>query len=145
MISGWPRRCPSAVWCDASTRPATAAVHAAIVQLGFEGTVLKRPSSLYRPGRHGVWRKYKARHTARGCCWRSVRTVTGTGSASAMSMAAGWWRSPAPAPSVRSANPVNLVYSRVDADGDLREVRLAALADTKRSRISTRQFSQGGG
>jgi ATP-dependent DNA ligase len=49
-----------------TSRPATAAVHAAIVALGFEGTVLKRPSSLYRPGRHGVWHEYKARHTAQG-------------------------------------------------------------------------------
>jgi ATP-dependent DNA ligase len=36
------------------------------VELGFEGTVLKRPSSRYRPGRHGVWLKHKARHTADG-------------------------------------------------------------------------------
>jgi ATP-dependent DNA ligase len=113
------------------SRPATAAVHAAIVELGFEGTVLKRPSSLYRPGRHGVWRKHKARHTTQGVLlaarqdrdghWYSVCDVDGrrvvalAGASSADQV----------------GEPVSLVYSRVDADGDLREVRLAAPGGTK--------------
>ena len=41
-------------------------MHGAILELGFEGTVLKGPSSLYWPGRHSGWRKHKARHTAEG-------------------------------------------------------------------------------
>ena len=86
------------------SRPATPTVHAAIVELGFEGTVLKRPSSLYRPGRHGVWRKHKARHTVEGVLLAVRQDQTGTGTACAMSVAAGWWRSPAPAPLIRSAS-----------------------------------------
>jgi ATP-dependent DNA ligase len=40
--------------------------HDAIVALGFEGTVLKRQSSTYRPGRQSTWVKHKARHVAPG-------------------------------------------------------------------------------
>jgi hypothetical protein len=43
---------------------ASAREHDAIVALGFEGTILKRPASTYRPGRQTTWRKYKARHRA---------------------------------------------------------------------------------
>jgi ATP-dependent DNA ligase len=106
--------------------PATRAAHAAIVALGFEGTVLKRPNSIYRPGRHRVWRKHKARHTADGVLlavrqdrdgrWhgvcdvdgRRVVAIAGAGSTDLV------------------GELVSLVYSRVDADGGLREVRLAA-------------------
>jgi ATP-dependent DNA ligase len=106
--------------------PATAAAHAAIVGLGFEGTVLKRPNSVYRPGRHGVWLKHKALHTADGVLlavrqdrdgrWHGVcdvggRRVVALAGASAAD---------------RVGELVSLVYSRVDADGGLREVRLAA-------------------
>ncbi|MGZ6662534.1 MAG: hypothetical protein ACXVHL_34985, partial [Solirubrobacteraceae bacterium] len=35
----------------AVSQPATPAAHEAIVALGFEGTVLKRLGSAYRPGR----------------------------------------------------------------------------------------------
>jgi ATP-dependent DNA ligase len=106
--------------------PATAAAHAAIVGLGFEGTVLKRPNSPYRPGRHRVWLKHKARHTADGMLlavrrdrdglWHGVcdvggRRVVALASASATDQV---------------GELVGLVYSRVDADGGLREVRLAA-------------------
>ena len=63
-----------------------------MIELGFEGSVLKRPASAYRAGRHRSWRKLKARHVARG------------------TMA------------------IELVYSRVDAEGALREVRLAPAA-----------------
>jgi bifunctional non-homologous end joining protein LigD len=47
--------------------PASPEAHAAIVALGFEGTVLKRPSSTYRPGRRRAWLKQKARYTPTGC------------------------------------------------------------------------------
>ena len=108
------------------SRPATPAAHAAIVELGFEGTVLKRPSSVYRPGRHGVWLKHKARHTAAGVLlavrqdrdgqWHGVCDVNGR---RVVAVAA--------ASSIdRVGELVSLVYSRVDADGGLREVRLAA-------------------
>ncbi len=111
----------------AESVPATAAAaHAAIVGLGFEGTVLKRPNSAYRPGRHRVWVKHKARHTADGVLlaagqdrdgrWHGVcdvggRRVVALASASCAD---------------RVGELVGLVCSRVDADGGLREVRLAA-------------------
>jgi hypothetical protein len=109
--------------------PASRAAHAAIVALGFEGTVLKRPGSRYRPGRRRVWLKHKARHTADGMLlsvhrdhhgqWhavcdidgRRVSVVAGAGSADQI------------------GEVVTLVYSRVDADGGLREARIAGSAN----------------
>ena len=108
--------------------PANRAAHAAILALGFEGTVLKRPKSTYRPGRQRVWLKHKARYTADGVLlsvrrdrdgqWHGVCDVDGR----RVSVLAG----------ARSADQVGevltLVYSRVDADGGLREVRIAGPA-----------------
>ncbi|MGH2881383.1 MAG: hypothetical protein ACRDPA_01540, partial [Solirubrobacteraceae bacterium] len=109
----------------AASQPATLAAHAAIVDLGFEGTVLKRLGSSYRPGRHRTWIKQKARFTAHAelhsvhqdpdGCWhavcelngRRVHALAGTRTAD------------------RIGQPVELVYSRVDADGSLREARVA--------------------
>jgi ATP-dependent DNA ligase len=48
------------------SQAATEATHQAIVALGFEGTVLKRPRSTYRVGGQAAWRKHKARHLADG-------------------------------------------------------------------------------
>jgi len=109
----------------AQSQPATLAAHEAIVALGFEGTVLKRLGSAYRPGRHRAWIKRKARFTAsaalcsvrqdRDGCWhalcdldgRRVHALAGAGTAE------------------RVGQLVELVYSRVDADGSLREARVA--------------------
>jgi ATP-dependent DNA ligase len=67
--------------------PATLASHAAMIELGFEGSVLKRPGSSYRAGRHRSWRKLKARHVAQGVL-ESVRVGReGRSTRSAMSMA----------------------------------------------------------
>ena len=105
--------------------PATLMSHAAMIELGFEGSVLKRPGSSYRVGRHRSWRKLKARHVAHGVlksvrvahdgqvyavCDVDDRQVAAVASASA---------------SERIGEVVELVYSRVDAEGALREVRLA--------------------
>jgi bifunctional non-homologous end joining protein LigD len=105
--------------------PATLASHSAMIELGFEGSVLKRPASSYRAGRHRSWRKLKARHVARGVL-ESVRVardgliyaicdVRGRHVAAVASASA----------SERIGEAVELVYSRVDAEGALREVRLA--------------------
>jgi ATP-dependent DNA ligase len=108
--------------------PASPEAHAAIVALGFEGTVLKRPKSMYRPGRQRVWLKHKARYTAEGTLlsvhrdrhgqWHGVCDVDG--------------RRVSPLAGARSADQIGevltLVYSRVDADGSLREVRIAGPA-----------------
>jgi ATP-dependent DNA ligase len=116
--------------CDLVRRveslPATRAAHAAIVGLGFEGTVLKRPNSTYRPGRQRVWLKHKARYTVDGLLlsvgqgrdgqWHAVCDVDGR----RVSVLAGAGLVD------RVGDVLTLVYSRVDADGDLREVRIAA-------------------
>lgn len=109
----------------AGSRPATRAAHEAIVALGFEGTVLKRMGSAYRAGRHRTWIKRKARLTApaalcsvrqgRDGCWHAVCELDGR-------------RVPALAGAStveRVGQLVELVYSRVDADGTLREARVA--------------------
>jgi ATP-dependent DNA ligase len=104
--------------------PATPQAHAAIVALGFEGTVLKRPTSLYRPGRQSAWRKHKARHTTtatltaayqdRDGQWHAVCDADGR----RVTVRAG------PGAARQLGEPVELVYSRVDADGSLREARI---------------------
>lgn len=106
--------------------PASAAAHEAVVALGFEGTVLKRPDSRYRPGRQRVWLKHKARHAVDGVLlsvrqdrdgqWRGVCDVDGR--RVSVLVGASWVD--------RVGERFTLVYSRVDADGDLREVRTSA-------------------
>jgi ATP-dependent DNA ligase len=109
----------------AESQPATLAAYEAIVALGFEGTVLKRMGSAYRPGRHRARVKRKARFTApaalcsvhqdRDGRWhalceldgRRVHALAGARTAE------------------RIGQLVELVYSRVDADGSLREARVA--------------------
>jgi ATP-dependent DNA ligase len=109
----------------AASQLATLAAHAAIVDLGFEGTVLKRLGSSYRPGRHRTWIKQKARFTAHAELhsvhqdhegrWhalckldgRRVHALAGARTAE------------------RIGQLVELLYSRVDADGSLREARIA--------------------
>jgi len=107
-----------------ASQPATLEVHEAIVALGFEGTVLKRLGSAYRPGRQRTWIKRKARfvtcaklrsvHQDREGYWhalceidgRRVRAVAGARTAE------------------RIGQLVELAYSRVDGDGSLREARV---------------------
>jgi ATP-dependent DNA ligase len=108
-----------------ASQPATPKAHEAIVALGFEGTVLKRAGSAYRPGRHRAWIKQKARlvaraelrsaHQDRDGCWHALcdldgRRVHALAGASTVE---------------RIGQLVELVYSRVDADGTLREARIA--------------------
>ena len=107
--------------------PASRAGHDRLVELGFEGSVLKRPGSMYRPGRQTTWRKYKASHraTARlrairsgrdghtyAICELDGRQVTTLGS---------------PRLAALIGHRVELAYSRIDADGSLREVRISAI------------------
>ena len=109
----------------AASQPATLAAHEAIVALGFEGTVLKRVGSAYRPGRHRTWIKRKARFTARAelCsvrqdrdgCWHAVCQFDGRRVHALAGARTG----------ERIGQLVELVYSRVDADGSLREARIA--------------------
>jgi hypothetical protein len=84
---------------------------------------------MYRPGRQTTWRKYKARHRATAVlrairsgrdghtyaiCELDSRRVTTLGS-------------PRLAPLMLTGQRVELAYSRIDADGSLREVRISAI------------------
>jgi ATP-dependent DNA ligase len=108
----------------AESQPATLPAHEAIVALGFEGTVLKRLGSVYRAGRHRTWIKRKARLVARAqlrsvhqdregrwhaLCEFDGRRVHALASARTRELI---------------GKPVDLVYSRVDANGGLREARI---------------------
>jgi bifunctional non-homologous end joining protein LigD len=103
---------------------ASAREHDAIVALGFEGTILKPPASTYRPGRQTTWRKYKARHRATTIL-RSLRPGR-DGNTYAVCELDGRPVLALAGASLQPAvgEPVELVYSRVDADGTLREVRV---------------------
>lgn len=107
------------------TQPASPDAHAAIVALGFEGTVLKRPRSIYRPGRQSTWVKHKARCTTEGVLLSARQDRDGQWQA-LCDVAGRWVRALAgPRTAELVGRPVTLVYSRVDADGGLREARLA--------------------
>jgi hypothetical protein len=77
-----------------------------------------------RPGRHAAWVKHKARHAAEGILisvhqdrdghWRAACDVEGRHV----------YATAGPAATELIGQPVTLVYSRVDADGGLRETRL---------------------
>ena len=110
-----------------ASQPATLAAHEAIVALGFEGTVLKRMGSAYRPGRHRTWIKRKARFTARAGLhsvhqdskghWHALCELDGRRVHALASARTAEW----------IGQLVELVYSRVDADGSLREARVAPI------------------
>jgi ATP-dependent DNA ligase len=106
------------------SQPASRERHDAIVSLGFEGTVLKRVRSTYRAGRQSAWVKHKARRIVTGtavevredrngmrwvfCDVDGRRVVAGAAGAGADVV----------------GRRVRIVYSRVDADGSLREARI---------------------
>lgn len=110
------------------SQPATVAAHEAIVALGFEGTVLKRVGSAYRPGRHRTWIKQKVRFTAhaelrsvhqdREDCWHALCELDGR-RVHALADAR---------TAERIGQLVEVVYSRFDADGGLREARVVPAA-----------------
>lgn len=106
------------------SHPASRAVHDAIVALGFEGTVLKRRRSLYRAGRQPSWRKHKARHFAEGTLLEIREDREGHSWAFCD---VGGRRIIASTAGVRPdvGRPVDVIYSRVDADGGLREARIS--------------------
>jgi ATP-dependent DNA ligase len=115
------------------SQPATVEGHRAIVGLGFEGTVLKRSGSAYRPGRQSAWQKVKAHHRATVtlrslaagrdgktyavCDLEGRRIVALSGQHLAS----------------RVGGEVQLVYSRVDADGSLREARTSSVPGADRA------------
>ena len=109
------------------TQPASRAAHDQLVALGFEGSVLKRPGSTYRPGRQTTWRKYKASHRATATL-RAVRPGR-DGHTYAISELDGRRVTTLGSPRLAAliGQQVELAYSRIDADGSLREVRISAV------------------
>jgi ATP-dependent DNA ligase len=107
-----------------TSQAASVEAHAAMVALGFEGTVLKRERSTYRPGRESAWVKHKARcsaeavvlsvHQDRDGHWQAICNVDGRRVRALAGARAG----------ELVGRPVSIVYSRIDADGGLREARL---------------------
>jgi bifunctional non-homologous end joining protein LigD len=95
---------------------ATETSHDALLALGFEGSVLKRRNSIYRPGRSRGWLKHKARHTAEAVLvsvgqnrkgqWHAICDTDGRKVAAVASASA----------ADRVGEIVRLVYPRVDAD-----------------------------
>ena len=108
-------------------RPASRAAHDRLVAIGFEGSVLKRPGSTYRPGRQTAWRKYKASH-------RTIATLKALrrgrdGHTYAISELDGQRVITLASPKLAALidQQIELAYSRTDADGSLREVRISAV------------------
>jgi bifunctional non-homologous end joining protein LigD len=109
------------------TQLASRAAHDQLVALGFEGSVLKRPGSTYRPGRQTTWRKYKASHRATATL-RDVR-LGRDGHTYAISVLDGRRVTTLGSPRLAAliGRQIELAYSRIDADGSLREVRISAV------------------
>ncbi|MDT7784338.1 MAG: bifunctional non-ous end joining protein LigD [Pseudonocardiales bacterium] len=102
-------------------QPPDREAHAAIVRLGFEGTVLKRRASIYRSGRRNTWRKCKHRHTTHGV----VLSVQSGGEGTPLAVCDVGGRQAIVHASAdigeRIGESVRIAYSRLDADGSLRE------------------------
>ncbi len=99
--------------------------HERLVSLGFEGSVLKRASSRYRPGRSRMWRKLKARHSVDATIQRLDRDREGRLFARCV-LDDGRRCTAAVLSDPGAGDPrATIIYSRVDADGSLREPRLA--------------------
>jgi DNA ligase-1 len=106
--------------------PPTETTHAKLLALGFEGSILKRRASLYRPGRGRGWLKHKAR-LATDALLADVRqdrqghwhAICNTDQRRIAAIAG-------PNDAGRIGEVVTVIYSRVDADGSLREARLPA-------------------
>jgi ATP-dependent DNA ligase len=107
------------------TQPASRTAHDKLIALGFEGSVLKRPGSSYRPGRQTTWRKYKATHRATATL-RAVRPGRHGDTYAICDLGGRRVTTPAsPRLAALIGQQVELAYSRIDADGSLREVRLS--------------------
>jgi bifunctional non-homologous end joining protein LigD len=115
-----------------SPLPASSETHARLIAMGFEGSVLKRQSASYRPGRTRAWRKLKARHQQPatvagvhqdrdGRTWARCLLEDGRGCTV---------HADAEAQRLVGAR-VTVAYSRIDADGSLREPRLSEPSATR--------------
>jgi bifunctional non-homologous end joining protein LigD len=110
----------------ASTLPADPDTHARLVSMGFEGSVLKRQNSTYRAGRSRSWRKLKAQHTIGATIRRLDRDRDGRLFARCVLADGRPCSAWVPAAAEPTHEETTIVYSRVDANGSLREPRLAS-------------------
>jgi ATP-dependent DNA ligase len=108
-----------------STLPAEPDTHERLVSIGFEGSVLKRRNSSYRAGRVRSWRKLKARHTIPAEIRRLDRDHEGRLFARCVLPDGRSCSAWVPATVEPTHAQTTIVYSRVDANGSLREPRLA--------------------
>lgn len=104
--------------------PAAADIHEHLISLGFEGSVLKRSRSAYRSGRATSWRKLKARHRLPAIL-RQVR-IGRDGHPYAVCDSDGRRIVAAATGNLEPylGQLVEIIYSRIDADGTLREARV---------------------
>jgi ATP-dependent DNA ligase len=105
------------------TLPVAAPVHDQLVELGFEGSVLKRVDACYRAGRSRTWLKHKARHeaSARVC---AISLSDDRGRVALCDVDEGARQCWASSHAAQVGDVVTLAYSRRDAGGDLREPRV---------------------
>jgi ATP-dependent DNA ligase len=109
-----------------SALPAEPDTHARLVSIGFEGSVLKRENSSYRVGRFRSWRKLKARHTIGATIRRLDRDRDGRLFARCVLADGRACSASVPGAAEPTCDQTTIIYSRVDANGSLREPRLAA-------------------
>jgi bifunctional non-homologous end joining protein LigD len=108
-----------------ASQPATIAVHEAVVALGLEGSVLKRVASIYRSGRQRTWVKVKARHEVTAVVRAVRQDREGIWHAMCDSDGRRVAALAGPAAAELIGREATIIFSRVDADGGLREARLA--------------------
>jgi hypothetical protein len=108
-----------------STLPADPDTHERLVSIGFEGSVLKRRNSSYRAGRVRSRRKLKARHTIPAEIRRLDRDREGRLFARCVLPDGGSCSAWVPGTVEPTHAQTTIVYSRVDANGSLREPRRA--------------------
>ena len=90
------------------------------------GVGAQRPGSTYRPGRHSSWVKHKARCSTSGTLLAVYQARDGTWQATCEVEGRGVRAFASARDRTRIGATVDVVYSRVDADGGLREARLAS-------------------
>jgi ATP-dependent DNA ligase len=108
-----------------SSLPAEPDTHERLVSIGFEGSVLKRQTSVYRAGRFRSWRKLKAHHTIGATILRLDRNREGRLFARCVLADGRSCSAWVPATVEPTREQTTIFYSRVDANGSLREPRLA--------------------
>lgn len=112
-------------------------VHEHLVGLGFEGSLLKRAQSTYRPGRQTSWRKIKGRH--RLCAVLREARSGRDGYPYAICESAGRRVVAAVNSNLECflGEPVEIVFSRVDANGALREARVITTSSVQAPRLAS--------